>query len=83
MNDKSNSAPFESLAATTFVNSSLLAALVAKLAERGILEDHDTREIYDNALFALEQAEAAAESEEMKAIYSAARKLIEAPLKES
>lgn len=70
-----------SLTASALVSSSLFMALIAKLAERGILSDADTRDIYDDALLSLEEAAANAQSNEMRGVYSsAARGIIENPL---
>ncbi|MEL7398080.1 MAG: hypothetical protein AAFN44_17100 [Pseudomonadota bacterium] len=82
MNDEDDPSGVRSVAVSGLVSSSLIAALIRKLAEKGVLSDMDTREIYDDALHSLEvgQADADAETQEM---YRLAREVIEGPLRDT
>jgi hypothetical protein len=66
--------------ASDFVTSALISALIGKLAECGVVSDDDARDIYVTALLMLEERAALAGSEGMRAVYAAARQIIERPL---
>lgn len=67
------------IAASDLVSASVLASLLEMLGARGILSDAEVREVYEQALYLLEQQQgsdtAAAD------IYQAAREIIEAQLR--
>ncbi|MBB6469900.1 hypothetical protein [Aminobacter carboxidus] len=65
----------EALAASELVSSSLLASLVGMLGAKGILSDPEVREIYEQALYLLEQHHAAEPA--LGAIYEAAKGILE------
>ena len=69
----------DALAASELVSSSLLAALVGMLGAKGILSDREVREVYEQALFLLDQHQG--NEPELKAVYKAAREIIEAELR--
>ncbi|MBN9889375.1 hypothetical protein [Salipiger abyssi] len=69
--------------ASDFVSSALISALIGNLAERGVISDDDTRDIYDAALLSLEEEAAKVADEELREVYANARAIIEAPLKET
>lgn len=69
----------DALAATELVSSSLLASLVGMLGAKGILSDEEVREVYEQALYLLEQHQS--NEPELKAVYEAAREIIEAELR--
>jgi hypothetical protein len=69
----------DALAASELVSSSLLASLVGMLGAKGILSDQEVREIYEQALFLLEQHHAAEPA--LGAIYEAAREILEAEMR--
>ncbi len=75
----SNEAHLASIAVSDLVSSSVLASLIGMLGAKGVLSDAEVREIYEQALFLLEQHQAndhgAAE------IYEAAREIIEEQLR--
>ena len=61
------------------VASSLLAALIPALVNRGVLTQQDANEIYENALMTLEMQQGA--DPEVQRVYETARELIEAHLR--
>lgn len=67
------------IAASDLVSASVLASLLGMLGAKGILSDAEVREVYEQALYLLEQQQgsdnAAAD------IYEAAREIIEAQLR--
>lgn len=69
----------EALAASELVSSSLLASLVGMLEAKGILSDHEVREIYEQALFLLEQHHDAEPA--LGTIYEAARAILQAEMR--
>ncbi|CAN7251649.1 hypothetical protein [Aminobacter aminovorans] len=68
----------DTLAASELVSSSLLASLVGMLGAKGILSDEDVHEIYEQALFLLEQHHAAEPA--LGAIYEAAKQILKAEM---
>lgn len=75
MNDKINV-----ITASGLVNSALVAELIPKLAELGVLSEQDTYDIYDRALESLERMQAEADDPEFREVCADARRIIEAPL---
>lgn len=75
----SNDPRIDALAASELVSSSLLASLVAMLGAKGLLSDNEVREVYEQALYLLEQHQSS--EPELKAVYEAAREIIEAELR--
>lgn len=71
--------PLESVAASELVSSSLLAALIPALVNRGVLTQQDATEIYENALMLLEMQQGADPA--VQHVYETARELIEAHLR--
>lgn len=69
----------DALAASELVSSSLLASLVGMLGAKGILSDGEVRDVYEQALFLLDQHQG--NEPELKAVYQAAREIIEAELR--
>ena len=82
MNEEDDPHGIHSVAGSGVVNSALIAGLLQKLAEKGLLSDVDVREIYDDALHSLEQAQADAAPKDA-ALYRDARALIEGPLRDT
>ncbi len=70
-----------STAASGLVSATVIAALVSKLAEKGLLSDGDVHDIYDDALHSLEREQAEADPE-FADLYRQARRVIEEPLRE-
>jgi len=73
--------PLMAISASNLVSASLIASLIGKLAEKGILSNEDTREIYGQALLSLEEQNAQADSPEYEAICEFARQIIEDQLR--
>ncbi|WP_299971464.1 hypothetical protein [uncultured Roseobacter sp.] len=71
-----------SVAASGVVSSALIAALVQKLGEKGLLSDLDVREIYDGALYSLERSRASAEPQD-ETMFREAAEIIERALSET
>lgn len=69
----------DALAASELVSSSLLASLVGMLGAKGILSDDEVREVYEQALYLLEQHQS--NEPALKVVYEAAREIIEAELR--
>jgi|APFEC2959095171_1045051.scaffolds.fasta_scaffold18808_2 hypothetical protein len=69
----------DALAASELVSSSLLASLVGMLGAKGVLSDQEVHEIYEQALFLLEQHHAAEPT--LGSIYDAARRVLEAEMR--
>ncbi|WP_018428253.1 hypothetical protein [Hoeflea sp. 108] len=69
----------DALAASELVSSSLLASLIGMLGAKGILSDEEVREVYEQALYLLEQHQS--NEPELKTVYEAAREIIEAELR--
>lgn len=67
--------PVESVTASHFVTSALVASLIPTLVERGVLSPRDARVIYENALLMIEVGQD--DDPGVKRIYEAARELIE------
>ena len=63
------------LAASGLVSAAVLAALIGKLGELGLLKDSDVREIYDEALLLIEQQQGGGSRTDD--IYEPARRIIE------
>ncbi len=64
---------------TSLVNSALVAELIAKLAELGVLSEQDTHDVYDRALESLERMQADADDPDFRAVCADARRMIEEP----
>lgn len=75
-----NDERIDAIASSDLVSASVLASLIGMLAAKGILSDRETREIYENALFLLEQQQPN-DHPEVASIYEAAREIIEAQLR--
>lgn len=71
----------DAVAASDLVSSSVLASLVGMLGAKGILSDEEVREVYEQALFLLEQHHAGDEDGTLDGVYAAAREVIEAQLR--
>lgn len=69
----------DAVAASDLVSASVLASLIGMLGAKGILSDDEVREVYEQALFLLEQQQCT--DEDMAPIYEAAREIIEEQLK--
>lgn len=70
----------DAIAASDLVSSSVLASLVGMLGAKGILSDEEVREVYEQALFLLEQQHAGDDGT-LDRVYAAAREVIEAQLR--
>ena len=81
MNDEDDPFGVRSVAVSGVVSSALIAALVRKLGEKGLLTDVDVRDIYDDALHSLERSEAEAEQDVVD-MYRQAREIIKIPLRD-
>lgn len=82
MNDEDDPFDTHSVAVSGVVSSALIAALVRKLSEKGLLSDIDVRDLYDDALHTLECSEAEA-GPNFADMYREARQIIEAPFKDT
>ena len=71
---------FRSHAVSVSINAALMAELLPKLAEIGVLSAQDTHDIYDGALLSLEKSEADAEHNALREVYADARQIIETAL---
>lgn len=70
----------DAIATSDLVSSATLAALVGMLGAKGVLSDPEVREVYEQALFLIEQHQAEAEPD-MAPIFKAAREVIETQLR--
>lgn len=70
----------DAVAASDLVSASVLAALVGMLGAKGVLSDNEVREVYEQALYLLEQQQADDDGE-LGRIYQAAREVIESQLR--
>lgn len=70
----------DAIAASDLVSASVLASLIGMLGAKSILSERETREVYEQALFLLEQQQPA-DHPEVASIYEAAREIIEAQLR--
>lgn len=68
------------ITASGLVNSALVAELIPKIAELGILSEQNTYDIYDRALESLERMQAEADDPEFREVCADARQIIETPL---
>jgi hypothetical protein len=67
------------VAAGDLVSAATLAALIGMLGAKGILSDQEVREVYEQALFLLEQQQGTDPG--LEPIYQAAREVIEAQMR--
>jgi hypothetical protein len=67
------------LAASELVSAATLSSLVGMLGAKGILSDEEVREIYEQALYLLQQQQSI--DAETATIYDVAREVIEAQLR--
>jgi hypothetical protein len=67
------------VAASDLLSASVLASLIGMLGAKGILSDEEVREVYEQALFLLEQQQATDVG--MTPIYEAARGIIESQMR--
>ena len=74
-----NNARIASIAVSDLVSASVLSSLIGMLGAKGILADDEVREVYEQALFLLEQNQAG--DSDASEIYEAAREIIEAQLR--
>jgi hypothetical protein len=68
------------IASSDLVSSAVLASLIGMLGAKGLLTDQEVREVYEQALFLLEQQQPH-DHPEVAPIYEAAREIIEAQLR--
>lgn len=59
--DNEGAGPIPMIAAVTLSSSAILAALVQSLHDKGVLSGEETVEVYEQALFLLEQQQAKAD----------------------
>ena len=71
----------KSINVSNIINSSLMAQLIPKLAELGVLSGQDTYDIYDRALESLERMQSETKDTNLQSIYKEAREIIENPLR--
>ena len=70
----------KSVAGSAVVSASLVAALVGSLVTKGILNDDDVKEIFEQALLMIEEQQAHASPDTVD-LYAAARNVIEEHLR--
>lgn len=73
-------ARIDAIAASDLTSASVLASLIGMLGAKGVLSDEEVREIYEQALYLLEQHQAEGD-DGVAHIYEAAREIIEAQLR--
>lgn len=69
----------DALAASDLSSSAILAALIGAFGAKGVLTDGEVREVYEQALYLLEQHQG--DELELQPIYEPAREIIEAQLR--
>jgi hypothetical protein len=70
----------DTIAASDLSSAAILASLIGMLGAKGVISDEEVREVYEQALYLLEQHQADA-APELDRIYVAAREVIEAQLR--
>jgi hypothetical protein len=70
----------DTIAASDLSSAAILASLIGMLGAKGVISDEEVREVYEQALYLLEQHQADA-ALELDSIYVAAREVIEAQLR--
>lgn len=73
------SGPVDSVAASQLASAAILAALVERLIQKGLLSTAEVREIYEHALLMIEEGQGT--SPEAELVFAAARELIEEHLR--
>lgn len=82
--EEDDDGPAETVAAVTLSSSAILAALVQTLHDKGLLSGEETVELYETALFLLEQQQASADATPgLGRVMEMARELIEQHLRPS
>ncbi|MEI5680468.1 MULTISPECIES: hypothetical protein [unclassified Mesorhizobium] len=69
----------DAIAASDLSSAAILASLIGMLGAKGVLSDGEVREVYEQALFLLEQHQG--DEIELRPIFEAAREIIEDQLR--
>lgn len=69
----------DAVAASDLSSAAILASLIGMLGAKGVLSDEEVREVYEQALYLLEQHQA--EEPDLARVFEAAREVIEAQLR--